>query len=91
MIKFINNLIVDFRIMKWKMSRKMMRNKEKDFKNETKEREGRFQKKIARIDELISIISESDFSEEDKKIIKDALLNKQMEMKQADVLEHMWD
>ena len=91
MIKFINNLIVDFRIMKWKMSRKMMRNKEKDFKNETKEREGRFQKKIARIDELISIISESDFSEEDKKIIKDALLNKQIEMKQADVLEHMWD
>lgn len=91
MIKFINNLIVDFRIMKWKMSRKMMKNKEKDFKNETKEREGRFQKKIARIDELISIISESDFSEEDKKIIKDALLNKQMEMKQADVLEHMWD
>jgi hypothetical protein len=90
MIKFINNLIVDFRIIKWKMSRKM-RNKEKNFKNETKEQEGRFQKKIARIDELISIISESDFSEEDKEIIKDALLNKQIEMKQADVLEHMWD
>lgn len=90
MIKFINNLIIDFRIIKWKMSRKM-RNKEKNFKNETKEREGRFQKKIVRIDELISIISESDFSEEDKKIIKDALLDKQIEMKQADVLEHMWD
>ena len=90
MIKFINNLIIDFHIIKWKMSRKM-RNKEKNFKNETKERESRFQKKIARIDELISIISESDFSEEDKKIIKDALLNKQIEMKQADVLEHMWD
>lgn len=90
MIKFLNSLIIDFRIIKWKMGRKM-RNKEKDFKNETKEQKSRFQKKIARIDELISIISESDFSEEDKKIIKDALLDKKMEMKQADILEHMWD
>ena len=90
MIKFLNSLIIDFRIIKWKMGRKM-RNKEKDFKNETKEQKSRFQKKIAKIDELISIISESDFSEEDKKIIKDALLDKKMEMKQADILEHMWD
>lgn len=90
MTKFINNLIIDFRIIKWKIGRRM-RNKEKDFKNETKERKSRFQKKIARIDELISIISESDFSEEDKKIIKDALLDKKIKMKQADVLEHVWD